>query len=931
MSSLEKTEENDLVKLFISLLEDRFTKDVIIPLFTAMGYYPIDYYGGRDEGGKDLICWKTDDFDSKELTVIQIKKVNASASASMGNSFAGLVSQLQQAKEKKVPDLDGLERIPNFVIFITPYQINVRALQSRFEAHSSQSVNGVKVYDGTMIATQLLKRLPNLANELLGKKETIKNSLSTSLTNLPLLNSLNYRDEKDYKDFYIDLDFGVGKINSSVFLDWTFKPKVLQLSLSPTEYSDLEGKIKSIEEYLSTQYLFPSREQIQNEYDLNLKKFESVENKKNLERLEVLDEELADLSKGYVSLIDSINQHLSIRLNTGLNSFQSEERMEPDESKIKNIYEKLNTTSSDVKSTKSILNKITHIISSINIFDELSTYIESSSNFYSNENTQKKRGNKKSESEIVSSLLDSVKQNHEKIKATSKARTLLRAKLIESPLYQISIDGTQVAERLEEKQHILRKDLSAFSKEVIKQKKLKEVLLDYAMLFKILDKLLAESKIKETINPEETETVAASVDSIRNHIPINEVFNTGINIAIIGDAGAGKSTTLEMFARKCYEMNSSDKLTLFLPLTKVVSPQMEEEKDHFSALEKGILNYINNVQNKSIQLNQLREIINGYEKSVFIFDGVDEVARTAPWIVEAINKLVEVYRKSQVIMSSRIGGKYLSEIKFLTITVLPFTDKQLTDFITGWFKNDPSKILEIKNHLKNNKSVDEVVRNPLLATILCTLAESNVPLPTKEISLYKERIKLLLGHYDIHKQAKRLESHHEILEAVTRKIAYKLHTSTKRMDTKEKLIEMARVSLGHIYSNDQLELAVTELISSCNILTLMSSDSEFGFGHLRYQEHLAAEEIVKDRGIEIPPLLYSQWWRSVMVLFAQMTDNFYAIFESQLEAHIGLGKTAATIEAMLAVRSEKERKNIGELIKRYKKIDVQEEEDFFYD
>ena len=98
----DKSLEIQLIDYFVSLSEAEFTKNILKPLFENMGFHPVDYYGGRDEGGKDLICWKEDEFEDKRLTVIQVKKTTASASASKKNSFGGIVTQLQQAKEQKV-------------------------------------------------------------------------------------------------------------------------------------------------------------------------------------------------------------------------------------------------------------------------------------------------------------------------------------------------------------------------------------------------------------------------------------------------------------------------------------------------------------------------------------------------------------------------------------------------------------------------------------------------------------------------------------------------------------------------------------------------------------------------------------------------------------------------------------------------------------
>ncbi len=78
--------------------------------------------------------------------------------------------------------------------------------------------------------------------------------------------------------------------------------------------------------------------------------------------------------------------------------------------------------------------------------------------------------------------------------------------------------------------------------------------------------------------------------------------------------------------------------------------------------------------------------------------------------------------------------------------------------------------------------------------------------------------------------------------------------------------------------------AVEELIDPCNILIPMTINGEYGFGHLRFQEYLAATELVSNRGIDVNPLMKQSWWRDTLVLFSQLTDNIEFIINSLVTA-----------------------------------------------
>jgi hypothetical protein len=90
------TRDDVLLSKIQAMSESDFTFAVLVPLFKTMGYQ-VDYHGGPNEGGKDLICRKITDFDLQEICVVQVKKTTASAAAASNNSFAGIVTQLQQA------------------------------------------------------------------------------------------------------------------------------------------------------------------------------------------------------------------------------------------------------------------------------------------------------------------------------------------------------------------------------------------------------------------------------------------------------------------------------------------------------------------------------------------------------------------------------------------------------------------------------------------------------------------------------------------------------------------------------------------------------------------------------------------------------------------------------------------------------------------
>src|SRR5690606_3651602 len=111
------------------------------------------------------------------------------------------------------------------------------------------------------------------------------------------------------------------------------------------------------------------------------------------------------------------------------------------------------------------------------------------------------------------------------------------------------------------------------------------------------------------------------------------------------------------------------------------------------------------------------------------------------------------------------------------------------------------------------------------------------------------------------------------LETLAAKIAFFLHSNNTREESTDILIEFAAKAMKNHLSTELAQVGVYELIDPCNVLIPMSKDGQYGFGHLRYQEHLAAKEIINNRGIKIPPLLKNPWWKGVFTIFSKLSDE----------------------------------------------------------
>lgn len=414
-------------------------------------------------------------------------------------------------------------------------------------------------------------------------------------------------------------------------------------------------------------------------------------------------------------------------------------------------------------------------------------------------------------------------------------------------------------------------------------------------------------------------------ETTRFKFPIDQLFDTGLNFLVLGEAGAGKTTSLQMYTTN--RENITDKIFFWLPLARLVQAwslkqDLKDDSDT-PLLENGIVKYLDTigVQLSSVEFMSLHE----EKKIVLLLDGLDEAIKVAPWLPSAINNITtRMGNNLQVIVTSRMSGSYISEIPFFALTLLPFTDEQRRQFIDRWFEKDKDDTIKnrINSHLLENKGISDIIRNPLLTTTLCVLARYGLPLPRTEITLYNERLKLLTGYYDSVKNiAARISVTPQILEMLAQKIAFHLHNENKREEDLEVLIAKMKKIMVNEMDPAVVEVAVRELFDPCNLMVPMSEDGKFGFGHLRYQEHLAAKEIINNRSIDIKPLLKQHWWAGVMVLFARMNTNLvWLVQELGKEGRVALYQ--GVINDMISARPKQEQSNLQSLMEKYLDLDL---------
>jgi len=357
-------------------------------------------------------------------------------------------------------------------------------------------------------------------------------------------------------------------------------------------------------------------------------------------------------------------------------------------------------------------------------------------------------------------------------------------------------------------------------------------------------------------------------------ITLSDALNSKYNVLLLGDAGSGKTTNLQVHAGTLYE-NGYDGIVFYSSLNELCQHKKVDEEPCLFEL---IARYMHSV---GIQ-KSTQEIIGSLKnnKCVIILDSIDEAIATYSWVIEALSALARGITKGKIITSSRYTVEEISELGFLSLSLCPFNNNQKEQFFNKWFSQADDAV-QIIEHLNNNPKLGDVVTNPLSATILATLKENNIPLPTTEASLYQKRFELLSGMFDRFKGVNRSTIQPENLIRTAQYLAFEIHKKGERKFSREQAIKICE-GYEDIFDLSPSEAVVNELISPCEIIQ-PTNDGKFSFGHLRFQEFLSSKEFGHRRGLVLHKYVTSNWWYDVIVLYCQDSKNIEWIIEDAIQ------------------------------------------------
>lgn len=257
-------------------------------------------------------------------------------------------------------------------------------------------------------------------------------------------------------------------------------------------------------------------------------------------------------------------------------------------------------------------------------------------------------------------------------------------------------------------------------------------------------------------------------------------------------------------------------------------------------------------------------------------------------------------KKKKVILTVRDESPLGLPNSVQVFAIRPFDDDQLAIFFRNWFRESETKVTEISEFLDSHPYVKEICRTPINATIVAAAHERGLELPNSKFEIYHRRFELLLERWDRERDVSRNKeiSGNDKMRFLGR-IAYQVHIRKNQEFSASLAKSIWQEGFAHAYSSVKIEDVLDEL-EHVNCIIFGLSGGKYTFGHLSFQEYLAAVAIFHSQKVGKLVANYGNlWWRHVLIFYAGVCGDLDR-FMNEMQASGGIREYGSLLEEMLS-------------------------------
>ncbi|MBV9692020.1 MAG: NACHT domain-containing protein, partial [Ktedonobacteraceae bacterium] len=277
-------------------------------------------------------------------------------------------------------------------------------------------------------------------------------------------------------------------------------------------------------------------------------------------------------------------------------------------------------------------------------------------------------------------------------------------------------------------------------------------------------------------------------------------------------------------------------------------------------------------------------------KCLVMLDGLDEVAdeEVHKSVLKWIRAQFLSYSNNRFMLTARPHGYIDTPLDdTIVLNLQPFSPTQIKSFITRWFlidelmrseKHDPSVQLRASEsagkllaHLNQKLSLLELAANPLLLTMIATLASTGGSLPNGRLELYREIFQVLLYR---RRDAIGLSTKLSVQQKLEVLQPLAFHMMQKHVLELEydRLCQVITQHLTQV-SSELMAAEFLKDIEQNSGLLLEINPGTWGFAHKTFQEYLAATHLKEKRKESVLlKHINDDWWHETICFYSAQVD-----------------------------------------------------------